>query len=296
MGVSRGYVRKWVGRFDAEGEAGLVDRSSRPRSSPGRCSPVVEQRVVDARRRLRAGPTRVAAATGVAERTVTRILRRNEVPLLRDCDPLTGEPRQRVVRGLGIRYERSRPGELLHMDVKKLATIPPGGGWPVHGRGNVAKLGVGWTLAHSVVDDHTRLAYSEPLPDEKAPTVVAFTIRALQFYREYGITHIQEIMTDNHPGYTHSLAFKALLRGRGIKHLTIKPQNPQQNGKAERYHQTLKPEWANRQAWPTKKPEPRPSPTGSTTTITTNPTPASEENHPSPDWKQPSGHVHLDTG
>ena len=253
MGVSRGYVRKWVGRFDAEGAAGLVDRSSRPHRSPGRVSPVVEQRVVDARRRLRAGPARVAAATGVAERTVTRILRRNEVPLLRDCDPLTGELRQRVVRGLGIRYERSRPGELLHMDVKKLATIPPGGGWPVHGRGNVAKLGVGWTLAHSVVDDHTRLAYSEPLPDEKAPTVVAFTIRALQFYRECGIPHIQEMMTDNHPCYTHSLRFKALLTLQGIKHLTIKPYNPQQNGKVERYHQTLKREWANRQAWPNEE-------------------------------------------
>ena len=99
MGASREYVRKWVERFDAEGEAGLVDRSSRPRTSPGRCSPVVEER-----RRYRAGPARIAAVAGVAERTVTRILRRNGVPLLRDCDPLTGEPRQRVVRGLGIRF------------------------------------------------------------------------------------------------------------------------------------------------------------------------------------------------
>ena len=105
----------------------------------------------------------------------------------------------------------------------------------------------------SVVDDYTRLAYSEALPDEKAPTVVAFTIRALQFYREYGITHIQELMTDNHWSYTKSLRFKALLALRGIKHLTIKPQNPQQNGKVERYHQTLKREWANRQAWPNEE-------------------------------------------
>ena len=105
----------------------------------------------------------------------------------------------------------------------------------------------------SVVDDHTRLAYSEALPDEKAPTVVGFTIRALEFYREYGITHIQELMTDNHWSYTKSLRFKALLRGRGIKHLTIKPYNPQQNGKVERYHQTLKREWANRQAWPNEE-------------------------------------------
>ena len=112
------------------------------------------------------------------------------------------------------------------MDTKKLATIPPAAGGRSHGRGNVPRLGVGYTFAHSVVDDHGRLAYSEPLPDEKAPTVVAFTIRALQYYREYGITHIQEIMTDNHPGYTHSLRFRALPRGRGIKHLTIKPHKP----------------------------------------------------------------------
>ena len=105
----------------------------------------------------------------------------------------------------------------------------------------------------SVVDDHSRLAYSEALPDEKAPTVVGFTIRALQYYRECGITHIQEMMTGNHPGYTHSLGFKALLGGRGIKHLTIKPHNPQQNGKVERYRRTLKREWANRRAWPNEE-------------------------------------------
>ena len=210
VGVSRQTVRKWVRRYLEEGKTGLRDRSSRPHRSPGQVSPAVERLVLDTRRWLRAGPARIAAATGVAERTVTRILRRNGVPLLRDCDPLTGEPKQRVVRGLGIRYERSRPGELLHMDVKKLATIPPGGGWPVHGRENVTRQGVGWTFVHSVVDDHTRLAYSEALPDEKAPTFVGFTIRALQFYREYGITHIQELMTDNHPGYTHNLRFKAL--------------------------------------------------------------------------------------
>ena len=134
------------------------------------------------------------------------------------------------------------------MDMKKLATVPPAaGGWRTGGE---TSPGSGWAARSraSVVDDHSRLAYSEALPDEKAPTVVGFTIRALQFYREYGITHIGELMTDNHPGYIHSLGFKALLTGRGIKRLTIKPYNPQRNGKVERYRQTLKPKWANRQA------------------------------------------------
>ena len=250
MWVSRECVRKWVNRYDTEGEAGLLDRSSRPHTSPRRVAPETERAVVDARRRLRAGPARVAAATGVAERTVTRILRRNGVPRLWDCDPLTGEPKQPVRKGLGIRYERTHPGELLHMDTKKIAAIPLGGGWAVHGRGNVAQQGVGYVFVHSIVDDYTRLAYSEPLPDEKAPTVVRFLTRALENLQQHGIHHVRAIMTDNHWSYKRSLLFQALLKRHGIKHITIKPYNPQQNGKVERYHLTLKREWINQQAWP----------------------------------------------
>ena len=142
------------------------------------------------------------------------------------------------------------PGELLHMDTKKIAAIPPGGGWAVHGRGNVAQRGVGYVFVHSIVDDYTRLAYSEPLPDEKAPTVVGFLTRALENLRQHGIRQVRAIMTDNHPGYKRSLLFQALLERHGIKHITIKPPCPQQNGKVERYHLTLKREWINQQAWP----------------------------------------------
>ncbi len=253
MGVSRETVYKWVRRYEQEGWYGLLDRSSRPHVSPGRVAPETERAVVDARRRLRAGPARIAAVTGAAERTVTRILRRNGVLRLWDCDPLSGEPKQSLRKGLGIRYERPYAGDLGHMDVKKIAAIPPGGGWAVHGRGNVAQQGVGYVFVHSIVDDHTRLAYSEPLPDEKAPTVVGFLTRALENYRQHGIPHVRAIMTDNHPGYKRSLLFKALLKRHGIKHITIKPYNPQQNGKVERYHQTLKREWVNQQAWPNEE-------------------------------------------
>ena len=169
------------------------------------------------------------------------ILRRNGVPLLRDCDPLTGEIKQRVVRGWG--YGTNAPGQESYCiwTSRNWRPYPPA----EDGRCTGGETSPNWEWATrsraSVVDDHNRLAYSEALPDEKAPTVVGFAIRALEFYRQCGVTHIEELMTDNHWIYTHSLAFKALLTLQGIKHLTIKPQNPQQNGKAERYHQTLKP-------------------------------------------------------
>ena len=184
------------------------------------------------------------------------------------------------------------PGELLHMDTKKIAAIPLGGGWAVHGRGNVAQQGVGYVFVHSIVDDHTRLAYSEPLPDEKAPTVVGFLTRALDNLRQHGIRQVRAIMTDNHPGYKRSLLFQALLERHGIKHITINPPCPQQDGKVERYHLTLKREWINQQAWPDEETRTQAPATGSTTTTTTDPTQASEENHP-PDCQKPNGHLQL---
>ena len=249
MGMYRQCVSKWVRRYREEGRAGLEDRSYRPKCSPMRTSPEVEELVLRARRVLRAGPGRLSAFTGVPERTISRILRRHGMLRLWECDPLTGKP-LKSPPGPVIRYERDRPGELLHMDVKKLSSIPPGGGWKIHGRGKAPAGGAGWTFVHSVVDDYTRLAYSEPLPDEKGTTVAAFTARALNHFHRLGITHITEIMTDNHWSYTHSRAFASLLAQHGIRHITIKPYHPQQNGKVERYNQTLKREWANSQPWP----------------------------------------------
>ena len=135
MGVSRQCVSKWVRRYREEGRAGLEDRSSRPRCSPMRTCPEKEERVLGARRLLRAGPARLSALTGVPERTVSRILRRHGILRLWECDPLTGEPLKTRPEQV-VRYERDRPGELLHMDVKKIPSIPLGGGWRVHGRGN----------------------------------------------------------------------------------------------------------------------------------------------------------------
>ena len=219
--MSRQCVSKWVRRYREEGQAGLEDRSSRPRCSPMRTSREVEELALQARRTLR----------------------------LWECDPLTGEP-LKPSPGPVVRYERSSPGELLHMDVKKLSSIPPGGGWKIHGRGNAPAEGAGWAFVHSIVDDYTHLAYTEPLPDEKGTTVAAFTARALAAFRQKGVTHITEVMTDNHWRYTRSRAFASLLAQHGIRHITIKPYHPQQNGKVERYNQTLKRERVNSQSWP----------------------------------------------
>ena len=252
MGVSRQCAHRWVNRFDAEGEAGLWDRSSRPRSSPTRTSPEVEQRVLDARTEQRRGPDWLGPELGVPARTVTRILRRHHVPRLCECDPLTGVV-VRASKTTTIRYERDRPGELVHMDVKKIGRIPDGGGWRAHGRqmgstGVKKRARLGYDYIHSVVDDHSRFAYSEILTDEKAATCAAFFARTLERFASHGIT-VEEVMTDNHWSYTRSIALAELLAGANIKHRLIRPHCPWQNGKVERFNRTLQTEWAYRQVF-----------------------------------------------
>ena len=255
MGVSRQCAHRWVARFDVEGEAGLRDRSSRPHRTPSRTSAVVEAEVVAARALHRRGQDWLGPELGVAPRTVSRILRRHQVPRLCVCDPLTGEV-IRASKTTAVRYERDRPGDLVHMDVKKIGRIPDGGGWRAHGRqmGSTSarkKARVGYDYVHSLVDDHSRLAYSEILDDEKAATCAAFFARAVDHFNSHGIDRIAEVMTDNHWSYTRSTQLARQLAGLGAKHRLIKPHCPWQNGKAERFNRTLQTEWAYRQVFTT---------------------------------------------
>ena len=168
MGISRQCAHRWVSRYAAEGEVGLHDRSSRPRRCPTRMASEVVESVLRMRRRERRGQDWLGPELGLSARTVSRILRRHQVPYLRECDPLTGEV-IRSSKATAVRYERDRPGELVHMDVKKVGRIPNGGGWRAHGRSEeVRARGIGYDFVHSLVDDHSRLAYSEILTDEKA--------------------------------------------------------------------------------------------------------------------------------
>jgi len=250
MGISRQCAHRWLARWDAEGEAGLVDRSSRPHRSPTRTPVEVEQRVVQARQERRVGPDRLADELGVPARTISRILRRHHMPYLAECDPLTGEV-IRVSKVTMTRYERDRPGELIHVDVKKIGRIPTGGGWRAWGRQSVStaakrKARIGYDYVHSAVDDHSRLAYSEILDDEKGHTAAGFIARAAQFFASCGINRIDAVMTDNHWSYTNSRAVRDVLNALGATHLTIRPHCPWQNGKVERFNRTLQTEWAYR--------------------------------------------------
>jgi transposase InsO family protein len=249
LGVSRQTAYRWVRRFRDEGPAGLPDRSSRPGSTPTRTSPEREEAVLDARRSLRFGPLRIAAATGVPARTVGRILRRHGVPRLADCDPLTGAP-IRAARSTPRRYERARPGELVHLDVKKLGRIPEGGGWRAHGRSeNVKGRGIGYDYIHVAIDDHTRIGYAEVLPDEKGATAAGFLTRAAGYFAGHGIDRIERVITDNAFAYRNSTAFRQAVADLGAVQRFIKPHCPWTNGKAERFNRTLQTEWAYRQVF-----------------------------------------------
>jgi transposase InsO family protein len=249
MGVSRKCVKTWIDRHAAEGEAGLETRSSRPHSMPTRTAPEAEQRVLAARAEYREGPDRLGPRVGVPARTVSRILRRHGVPRLRECDPMTGEP-IRSSKSTAVRYERARPGELVHMDVKKLGRIPDGGGWRALGREATAahkhkQAPIGYDYVHSLVDDHSRLAYSEILPDEKGPTCAGFLERAIAYFAAHGIPRIERLMTDNAFAYRYSLG--EVCTRHGIRQKFIRPHCPWQNGKVERLNRTLATEWAYRQ-------------------------------------------------
>jgi hypothetical protein len=253
LGVSRQCAHRWVGRFRQEGVTGLVDRSSRPRSSPRRTAPEIEARVLALRLSMRQGQDRIGVALGIPARTVGAILARNAVPRLSECDPLTGAV-IRASKQTTIRYERERPGELVHMDVKKLGRIPDGGGWRAHGRsaGDTAahkKARIGFDYVHSLIDDHSRLAYSEILPDEKGSTCGGFLRRAAAYFASHGITRIERVMTDNHFSYRLANDVRDTIAELHAKHILIRPHCPWQNGKVERLNRTLQTEWAYRQVF-----------------------------------------------
>jgi transposase len=239
MGISRPTAYKWWRRWQELGVDGLVDRSSRPRSCPHQTSTEVQAAIEELRRTLKLGPARIGFRLGVPTSTVHRVLVRLGLHRLSWMDRPTG----RVIR----RYERDRPGDLVHVDIKKLGKIPDGGGWKVLGRQAGIKNNsghgprrVGYGFIHSAVDDHTRLAYSEILTDERGDTAAGFWTRAESWFAEHGI-NVREVLTDNGPCYRSRLFNDTLGE---IRHRFTQPYRPQTNGKVERFNRTMLDEWA----------------------------------------------------
>jgi transposase InsO family protein len=252
LGVSRQCVARWVSRFRAEGAAGLRDRSSRPRVSPSRTPDRVREQLLELRIRERLGPPELARRLGISASTASRIVARAGLPKLFELDPVTGI-QIRASRRTQLRYERAAPGDLIHIDVKKLGRIPDGGGWrsegPAvddhHGR---RSRGTGFDYVHAAVDDHSRLAYAEVLADEKGPTCAGFLTRAAEFYASHGIT-VRQVISDNALNYRLSTDFQNVITGLGATHILIKPHCPWQNGKVERFNRTMQEGWAYRQVF-----------------------------------------------
>jgi transposase InsO family protein len=249
--VSVSTAARWAGRYRDLGEAGMADRSSRPHASPNRTPTRTERRIIKVRVLRRWGPARIAYLLGLNPSTVHRVLTRYRLARLRHLDRATG----RVVR----RYEHAAPGDLVHVDIKKLGNIPDGGGHKVLGRAagernsnahrdparprtlsNRANLG--YSYLHNAVDDHSRLAYTEILPDETKETAAAFWTRAQAFFTSWGITVIR-VLTDNGSCYRSRL-WRDTLRDAQVTHKRTRPYRPQTNGKVERFNRTLLDEWA----------------------------------------------------
>lgn len=237
--VSVKTARKYRGRFLTEGRVGLEDRSSRPRSSPNATPGPKRAEVIELRRRRRRGAGWIGAEVGLAASTVQKILNRENLGRLDVGDRASGGPR---------RYVRDNPGDLVHVDVKKLAAIPPGGGWRARGRADAGpRRRVGYVYIHSALDDNSRLVYSEIHRDEKGTTAAAFWRRARAWYAERGVI-VQRVLTDNGGCYRSKDWAKAIKATR-CRHKRTRPYRPQTNGKIERYHRTLLQEWAYIRPW-----------------------------------------------
>lgn len=236
MGISPPTVYKWVKRFRDEGEEGLMDRSSRPRRIPRETPQELVRRII--RLRFRRWPsTRIARQLGMAISTVGAVLRRVGLNRLSRLQP----------RRPTVRYEMKRPGQLLHLDTKKLVRFDQVG-HRIHGDRRRQSRGAGWEILHVCIDDATRLVYQEMLPDEKGVTATAFLRRAAAWFRGYGVP-VERVMTDNGSCY-RSKRFRQAVKGLGARHVRTRPYRPQTNGKAERYIQTALREWAYAHAYP----------------------------------------------
>ncbi|HET7339474.1 MAG TPA: IS481 family transposase [Candidatus Dormibacteraeota bacterium] len=240
LGVSRATAYKWIARYRAGATAELEDRSSRPRRSP-RALPAPEvERILSARRELKQGPHRLAFVLGVPRSTIYRVLRRHGASRLRDFDRLTAVP---------VRYVREHPGELIHVDIKKLGRIPPGGShrWlPKRQSMRVSRIAntlrPGYEYVHVAVDDTSRLAFVQVHGDDRDSTAASFILDAGRFFASHGI-ELERVMTDSGACY-RSHRFASALRQLGARHKRTRPYRPQTNGKAERFIRTLIEEWA----------------------------------------------------
>ena len=244
-------ARKWAARFRAEGPAGMVDRSSRPRSMPTKTPPATVKRILRLRWRRRLGPAQIAGELGISASTVHAVLVRARINRLSHIDRVTGEPIRR--------YEHDHPGAMIHVDVTKFGNIPDGGGWRYVGeqqgkqnKQRAARAGAGYTekghpnigtaFLHTVLDDHSRVAYVEICTDEKAVTAIGVLERAVAWFADHGVT-VERVLSDNGSAY-RSHAWRDACAMLNIRHKRTRPYRPQTNGKIERFHRTLADGWA----------------------------------------------------
>lgn len=231
-------VRKWVDRYQAGGLAGLEDRSSRPHRLRNPTPAATVERIIELRR-ARVTGKQIAQETGVSRTTVSRHLRVARLSRAKDLEPVAPV----------VRYERASPGELIHLDIKKLGRFGTEGHRVTGDRGAGRSRGAGWEYVHVCIDDASRLAFSRILPDERKESAIAFLREAVAYYRSLGVT-VQRVMTDNGSCY-RSHAFRKACAELGLKHIRTRPYTPKTNGKAERFIQTALREWAYAQAYPT---------------------------------------------
>ncbi|MFN3583704.1 IS481 family transposase [Phenylobacterium sp.] len=238
FGIDVKTVYKWVERFEAQGPKGLEDRSSRPARLRDPTPVAVVERIIALRRERRTGE-QIARETGVSASTVSRILREAKLSRAKDLEPAAPV----------VRYEREQAGELIHLDIKKLGRFEAEGHRVTGDRQAGRSRGAGWEFVHVCVDDASRIAFSQILPDEKKQSAVVFLRAAVAYLASLGVS-VQRVMTDNGSCY-RSRAFRKACAELGLKHIRTRPYTPKTNGKAERFIQTALREWAYAQAYPT---------------------------------------------